>query len=345
MKKINKIVLLCSVLLITFFSCKDDSLQVIPEWGTGVNTYTTRKAGSVTGFENGNATVPMNLNFRWISIDGLNTVTKIEFFLLFNESYVDLDGNPKTVRHGGTAGKLFKTIEGAAVPANRTDVAVNITMADVYALYKDNTYNYCGASVPVFNNLLKPGRTTAVPFIPGDTFSLKWIVYTADGRKFDSWSPSVCTEFPGSNCVYSWGLNCISNLAGTYTYENTNMKGGGEDFPGTLTGSGTLTSTSTGKYQFSDFSFGINENYWGESEGTKGSVNLVDACGFLSYTGVDQYGAAYGVYTITLISVTPTVLTFKWSNSGGDEGTTAVTRTDSKTWPANLTTTPSGSCN
>ena len=93
MKKINKIVLLCSVFLITFFSCKDDSLVVIPEWGTGVNTYATLQTGASSSFISGKPAVPVDVNFRWISIDGANTVTKVEFFLLFNEGYVDADGN------------------------------------------------------------------------------------------------------------------------------------------------------------------------------------------------------------------------------------------------------------
>jgi hypothetical protein len=342
MKNIKKIALLCSVFLITFFSCKDESLQVIPEWGTGVNTYATLKTGASSSFISGNATIPVDVNFRWISIDGTNTVTKVEFFLLFNEGYVDAEGNPKTVRHGGTAGKLWKTIEGSAVPANRTDVLNTISQADVYALYKDNTYNYCGTTVSVFNNPIKPGRTPAAPFLAGDTFSLKWTVYTADGRKFDSWSPSVCTEFPGSNCVYSWAVVCTSNLAGTYSYSNTpTAAGDGSALPGVLTGTGTFGATTTiGSYTITDASFGLNEAVYGGGDIT--GVRLNDACNFLRFTGSDQYG---DTYTFEFVSTTATALTFKWSNTYGDAGTTTLTRTDAKTWPLALTSTPSGSCN
>jgi len=341
MKNINKIVLLCSVFLITFFSCKDESLQVIPEWGTGVNTFATLKSGSAASFINGSASVPIDVNFRWISIDGANTVTKVEFFLLFNESYVDVEGNPKTVRHGGTAGKLWKTIEGSAVPANRTDVLNTVTQADLFALYKDNTFNYCGTEVPVFNNPIKPGRTPAAPFLAGDTFSLKWIVYTADGRKVDSWSPSVCTEFPGSNCVYSWGVVCLSELGGTYSYVTTNMSLNGAAYAGTLNGTGTLTEGSEGSYTLTDFSFGLFADGYDVGPAV-GSLRLSDACDLLSYRGVDQYGDSY---TLTVLSATPTVLRVSWTNTYGDAGTTELTRTDAKTWPTKLTTTPSGSCN
>lgn len=343
MKKINKIVLLCSVLLITFFSCKDDSLQVIPEWGTGVNTYATKKAGGSSSFVSGDATVPVDVNFRWISIDGLNTVTKIEFYLLFNEGYVDSEGNPKTVRHGGTSGRLFKTLEGAAVPANRADVGLSVTQADVYALYKDNTYNYCGTSVPVFSNTLKPLRTPSAPFLAGDSFSLKWIVYTADGRKFDSWSPSVCNEFPGSNCVYSWAVVCTSALSGTYSYSTVvSAVGPGGVFPAApLTGTGTLgVTTTTGSYTLPDVSFGVYGAVYGDGPAT--GCRFSDVCKLISFTGSDQYG---DVYSFELVSVTASALTFKWSNTYGDKATTTMTRTDAKSWPTDLTSTPSGSCN
>lgn len=204
MKNITKILVMCSVFLITFSACKDDSIQIVPVWETGVNTYATLQAGTPPAFVAGDVTKTINLNWRWISIDSKNTVTKVEFFILFNESYVDIDSNPALARHGGTAGKLIKTV--TAVGANRADIQVTVTQDEIYQLYKSNKYNYCGTSVDVFANALKPQRTAAAPFLNQDAFILKWTVYTEDGRVFDSWSPSVCTEFPGSNCQYAWGV-------------------------------------------------------------------------------------------------------------------------------------------
>jgi hypothetical protein len=344
MKIFNRFFAVTIMMFTALISCKDDSLQIVPEWETGVNTYATLKTGSSSGFVNGNGTTPVEVNFRWISIDGANTVNKIEFFILFNETYVDPDGNSKLVRHGGTEGKLIKTVEGSAVPGNRADVSISVTPAEVYNLYKDNTYNYCGTSVSVFNNSLKPTRTVSVPFIPGDSFILRWVVYTVDGRKFDSWSPSVCTEFPGSNCNFGWAINCPSDLGGTYSYVTTNIKEAGSPVAGTINGTGTLSVASAGSYRFTDFSFGVFDFVYGDNPAL-GTLTLSDACGFLSYKGTDQYGAAYGIYTLRVLSVTPTALTIDWSNNYGDGGRTVITRTDAKTWPNTLTTTPSGSCN
>lgn len=342
MKKINKVVLLCSAMLVTFFSCKDDT-EVVPVWDTAINTFAKLKTGASSSFVSGNSAVAVDLNFRWISIDGANTVSKVEFYVLFNEGYVDKEGNPKTVRHGGTAGKLFKTIEGSAVPANRTDVGVTISQAEVFNLYKNNTFNYCGTPVSVFSNTLKPARTTAAPFLAGDSFSLTWIVYTADGRKFDSWSPSVCNEFPGSNCSFPWSVVCASNLSGTYSYSTTvTAVGPGGVMPaGPLTGTGTLgTTTTTGSYSLPDVSFGVYAAVYGDTPAV--GARFSDACDFLSFTGRDQYG---DVYSFELLSKTTTTLTFKWTNTYGDVATTTMTRTDAKTWPATLTSTPSGKCN
>jgi hypothetical protein len=341
MKKINKAILIFGVLFMGFISCKDDSLVLVPEWETAVNTFASLQTGSSASFVNGSPTVPINLNWRWISIDGVNTITKVEFFLVFNEAYVDVDGNPALARHGGTAGRLFKTLEGAAVGANRVDVPVTITQDEVYQLYKDNTFNYCKTTnpVPVFNNTLKPGRTPAAPFVAGDSFQLKWIIYAADGRKFDSWSPSVCTEFPGSNCNYGWGVVCLSELSGAFTYTTTAMTRGGSPFAGTLNGNGTLTEGSEGSYSLTDFSFGLFAAGYGDNP-AKGSLVFSDACNFISVKGVDQYGDSY---TYTILNVAGNAMTIQWLNTYGDGGTSVLTRTTG-TWPA-LTSTPSGSCN
>jgi len=214
MKKLTKIILICAGMLTGFISCKDDSLVVIPEWETGVNTYATLQAGTPTGWTAGDVTKTMNLNWKWISIDQLNTVTKVEFFVLFNESYTDIDANPALARHGGSTGKLWKTVEGAGLKANRENISFTVTQDDVYQLYKANKYNYCGTSVDVFANTLKPQRTPAAPFLKGDALTVKWTIYLADGRKIDSWSPSVCNEFPGSNCQYAWGVSGTTPLPG-----------------------------------------------------------------------------------------------------------------------------------
>ncbi|MEQ8574111.1 MAG: hypothetical protein RIB63_08620, partial [Fulvivirga sp.] len=78
------------------------------------------------------------------------------------------------------------------------------------------------AAVDVFTYAGKPNRNAGAGrvFIDGDSFILTWSLTGADGRVFEGWSPSVCTEVPGSNCQISWIVECgqvIADPSQTYT--------------------------------------------------------------------------------------------------------------------------------
>jgi hypothetical protein len=224
MKRINKLLLVFAGLLVSFVACKDEDLQVVPDWETGVHTDITVPAGAQDNFFYRNA-APVTVDFLWNSIDSKNTVTKIEFYVQFNEPYVDLDGNDKLAKHGGSSGVLIKTLEGAAVPANRTKTQITFSQAEVFALYQNATFNYDGDATtpetPVFNNPAHPDRVADGHFVEADEFQLKWKVYTEDGRIFDSWSPSVCNEFPNAACQFDWVVVCpftsINVFTGNYS--------------------------------------------------------------------------------------------------------------------------------
>lgn len=180
-------------------SCRDESLNPVPAWDTAVSgngiLVSTNNSFSLT-----DVTKPVQYKFRWLSIDNLNTVTKIEYYVALNETYIDKEGNSRTAKHGD---KLWKVVEGSAVPANRVFIDQSLTQAEVYALYKDNTFNYGNGTVSVF---AQNGRTAAKPFISADKVVIRWELTTADGRKFFQWSPGVCGEsidaagVPFTNC-------------------------------------------------------------------------------------------------------------------------------------------------
>jgi hypothetical protein len=326
-------------------ACKDDSIQPVPEWGSGVNGFASLQAGSAANFQLGNNATAINANLRWISIDEKLTVNKVETYITFDESFSDIEGNPKTARHGGTQGKLFRTFEDAAVLGNREDLAFTITQADIYSLYQNNTFNYCGASgataVSVFSNTLKPSRTVANPFLNGDSFRLRWKFFTTDGQVFSAWSPSVCNEFPGSNCSLPFSVVCSSSLEGDYTYSTVNMVGGpgAGSSAGPVTGTVTLAKGATAtSYTITDVSFGMFAEVWGDTP-PGGSIRLNDACNLLSLSGTDKYGDSY---SLTITNVSGNSFTFNWTNTYGDKGTTTLTKVTG-TLPA-VTTTPSGRC-
>ncbi len=135
-------------------------------------------------------TTPASYTWRWVSIDGLNTVSKVEYSVTLNDAYTDKDGNSRVANHGT---KLWKVLDGTATGQNRSDISGSITQAEVYNLFKDATFDYgLGAGkLPVFS---QRARTAANPFIKSDGISITWVIYTADGRKFDHWSPAVCAS-------------------------------------------------------------------------------------------------------------------------------------------------------
>jgi hypothetical protein len=230
MKKYTKYLLSLMAVGITFQSCKDEDLVILPEWESAVHGYAVIN-GETTDFKRGDGTIDIDFDLKWKSIDQKNTVTKIDLYVLFNESYKDIDGNNKTVKHGGDAGKLIKSFSGGEVPAENTVKTFTINQDDVYAAYSSATYDYGfgSGSVSVFANPIKADRnSTTNKFIPGDNFTIKWILTTEDGRVFDSWSPSVCTEFPEANCQVDWTVVCAKSIekrTGTWTITGADTYG------------------------------------------------------------------------------------------------------------------------
>lgn len=234
MKRLNKFLMLFAGLLVSFVACKDDDLQVVPEWETSIHTDAVNTAGTDPNFLY-KGSREISVDFLWNSIDSKNTVTKIEFYVQFNEPYVDKDGNDKIARHGGSKGFLYSTLEGSAVPANRTKTVVTFSQPGIYELYKTASFDYDGDGVktPVFANPAKSNRSAQGWFVNGDAFQVKWNVYLEDGRVFDSWSPSVCSEFPNAACLMEWGVVCAPTIVnpgadgGVYTINMTDTYGDG----------------------------------------------------------------------------------------------------------------------
>jgi hypothetical protein len=221
--------LIIASVLAVVTSCKDDSLELVPEWETGVHGL-AEVTSSNTDFMYNTPAAPIDVSLQWISIDSKLKVNKIELFVIFNENYVDKDGNPAVAAHGGTTGRLFKTYEGGSVPGNRDPLDFSITQAELYTLYQDATFDYGDGPVSVFANPDAPQRDAAHRFYWEDALSVRWQYTTDDGRVFKKWGVSVCTEFPGANCSVDFGVVCaseISNPQGTWTFDMQDTYGDG----------------------------------------------------------------------------------------------------------------------
>ena len=204
-KKYSLLVLL-SVLVV--FSCTDEDLVPEPMPETAVHGYIDRKT-DVENFLYDDVSQVLDFDFSWVSVDSKNTVSKIEFYVEFSEVYTDFEGGAKTANHSKY---LFKTIDSPK--GNRETESLSMSQASLYDLYKDDTFAYditdgTDAAQAVFGFDQKLNRdAVSSPWVDGDSFRISWVITTTDGRVFDTWNDSICLEFPGANCTFSWAVVC-----------------------------------------------------------------------------------------------------------------------------------------
>lgn len=330
MKIFNKYIVLTLLAGLITLSCEDEELKQknFPGWETAVNGFVQFETGSAESFVYQQTNVDLDLMFRWISIDQGVEVSKIEFFINFQESYTNPDGDPAVADHGI---ELFQTVDSPA--GNREDITLSISQADVYTLFQNATFDYDEddntAETPVFNNPDKPDRDpNSSPFIDGDSFTLSWILTAADGRVFDSWSPSVCTELPGSNCQLGWQVICVSDIEGNYDAESNGTEYYGSSFSYTYTESFSTTDSdgnelASGKYEIADLSGGMEPNIWGNPE-VKAVV--IDACGKI-FLDESSFSYLYGYSILSGSEIDPNtgIITIRWENVYGENGVNVYT--------------------
>ncbi len=322
---------LAVAMLMPFSSCKDEDLNPVLEPETAVHGLGELQAGSIANFKFGDNNSTINAQLQWISIDRLNTVTKIDLFVEWQEAYIDDEGNPQIANHGT---KKIKVIEGGAVPANRTNVAFSVSAKDLFEVFKDAKFDYGDGKgiVSVFNNTFKPDRSASAYFIPDDSFTLTWAFTTADGRYFDSWSDSVCSEFPGANCDIKWGVVCESNIAGTYEAVVTNATSTDPCCPTVtnITSTVVLTDKGSGNYEISDYSFGLYLEWYDvygvvpNDPGLKTTVK--DVCNKFQLDVADYFSASFRVKATGTINPAAGVIVLKWENDYGDKADIVLTK-------------------
>ncbi|WP_299178005.1 hypothetical protein [uncultured Chryseobacterium sp.] len=123
---------------------------------------------------------------------------------------------------------------------------------------------------------------------------------------------------------------CESMLAGTYEYSTVNYFTPDLGTIGTTPRTGTVTFTATsitGEYTITDASFGAYGGWYG---GVAANVRLRDQCNTLSFAGTNQYGDQHSISNVV---VAGNKLTFKWTTTYGEYGTTTLTKANGN-WPA-----------
>jgi len=193
------------------------------------------------------------------------------------------------------------------------------------------------------NEAMQALGVTGADIQGGDTFEFRLVLNDRFGRVFTNTNRSSDVAggfFYDSPFLYNVNVVCPSELGGTFTYRTTSVSAGAGGNAGAcgneVTGSVTIAPVSgvPGQYTVSDVSFGQFACAWNDTP-PGGSVRLVDSCGMLRFTGTDKWG---DTYSISIISNTGSALTFEWTNSYGDGGTTTLTAPSGFTWPSDLRT-------
>lgn len=186
--------------------------------------------------------------------------------------------------------------------------------------------------IPALDAIQAVGLTPA-DIEGADVFEFRLVLNDRFGRSFstDNVTTNVAgAPFYASPFQYNVSVICPSDLGGTYEFEQSNMESIYGSCAGTITGTTTWTpvSSTPGAYTITDGTFGFWDCY-GDSWGS-GNVRISDACGTLSMSGADKYGASY---SMTVVSADADNLVFQWLNSDGETGLVTVKSNDGKPWP------------
>lgn len=148
---------------------------------------------------------------------------------------------------------------------------------------------------------------------------------------FDLVSPNIPKANYNGTISLSLIFGCDSALAGTYQFSTTNFftPDTGVVVTAPVTGSVTFGQASDGVYTISDASFGAYKVLYGGTTIASG-VRLQDLCSKLSLQGTNQYGDSFAISNVV---VSGNQLTFKWTTSYGEYGTTTLTKSNGN-WPA-----------
>jgi hypothetical protein len=127
---------------------------------------------------------------------------------------------------------------------------------------------------------------------------------------------------------------CNSALGGTYQYSTVNYFTPDTGVVGTVPVTGTVTFAATAiasEYTVSDASFGAYLKLYNDpANPTARNVKLRDLCNTISLFGTNQYG---DTHSISNVVVSGNTLTFKWTTTYGEYGTTTLTKSNGN-WPA-----------
>ncbi|WP_075351869.1 hypothetical protein [Algoriphagus marinus] len=268
------------------------------------------------------------------------TSTSFNFFDLANAKF-DITIEAVDAEDGGTVETVEvrvrhrRLVPGVGLEYTpEADVLIKTLQKSDFAPNSDSRFLRAGILITAAEAISAVGLTAA-EIEGGDVFEFRLVLNDRFGRKFTNTNLSGDVAggvFYASPFLYNVAVICPSDLAGTYDFTVTEQESIYGTCPGnTFTGKTTWTKVGTStRYLISDGTFGL---YGCQDDTYSGNVSISDACGLLSMSGADQYSSPY---SMTFISSTPEVLTFRFLNGYGDTGIVKVKSNAGKPWPAGL---------
>ncbi len=267
------------------------------------------------------------------------TSTTFNFFDLQNSKFaltleaVDAeDGNTvETVEIYVRHRRLIPGVGLDFTPADGDNLVATLQKSD-FAPNSESRFLRVSFEISALDAIQAVGLTPA-DIEGADVFEFRLVLNDRFGRSFTNTSVNnnvAGAPFYASPFQYDVSVICPSDLGGTYEFEQSNMESIYGSCAGTITGTTTWTpvSSTPGAYTVTDGTFGFWDCY-GDSWGS-GNVRISDACGTLSMSGADKYGASY---SMTVVSADADNLVFQWLNSDGETGLVTVKSNDGKPWP------------
>lgn len=269
-------------------ACEDEDKQLFDDFQRTAIPLFSRKTddSGIINLLDPNAT---RLSFT-LTKDGLAEVGSIDILITFNNSKT---GDSETVVYSNVA----------TLPSD-----VVITQAELIDAFEENVLTEDTLSI-------------------GDSFTINGGVRLTNGLYLTGgYSPSIFSEHPVT-IVYN--VSCASNIPlGEYTAVSDGTSTDGcpptnplQDHPYDV----TISSSGPGVYEVSDFFAGVYINWYGACYGytfeTPG--DFTDICNDLSFSFSDAFGSTVtgtGVY-----NPGDGTITYTWTNSFGDTGTTVLT--------------------
>ncbi len=269
------------------------------------------------------------------------TSTSFNFFNLDNSDFA-LTLEAVDAEDGGTVETVEirvrhrRLIPGVGLEFTPTeDVLVRTLDQSDFAPNSESRFLRTSFAIPAAEAIAAVGLTED-DIEGGDVFEFRLVLNDRFGRSFST--NNVTTNIAGapfyaSPFQYNVSVICPSDLGGTYQYTSSEMQSIYGSCAGEITGEVTFSpiSSSPGSYEVSDGTFGFWDCY-GDSWGD-GNARISDACGVLSMSGSDKYGASY---SMEVISADADLLVIQWLNSDGETGRVAIESNDGSPWPEGL---------